>query len=45
MLFIKNICVATKTIKVLKVITLVKCIVVFFAFVCIVKNTVCCLSE
>ena len=45
MLILKNFCIATKTIKVLRLLKAAQIIVVLFAFVCIVKNAICCFSE
>ncbi len=45
MLIVKNLCVATKAVKVIKLLTAAKYIVAVFAFILVVKNTVCAVSE
>jgi hypothetical protein len=45
MLIIKNLCVATKAVKIIKVLAVIKVIVAIFAFALIVKNTLCAISE
>ena len=44
MLMVKNLCVASKAVKIIKILTAVKCIVAFFAVALVVKNTVCAIS-
>ena len=41
MLMLKNMCIAAKTVKIIKVLTVIKFIVAIFAFGLIIKNTVC----
>lgn len=45
MLIVKNLCVASKAVKIIKMLTVAKCIIAVFAFGLIVKNTVCAISE
>ena len=41
MLIVKNLCVAAKAVKIIKFLAVIKVIVAVFAFIMIVKNTVC----
>ncbi len=45
MLIVKNLCVASKAVKAIKLLNAVKIIVALFAFLLIVKNTVCAVNE
>ncbi len=45
MLIVKNLCVASKAVKVIKLLSVVRCIVAVFAFIIIVRNTLCAISE
>ena len=44
MLMLKNLCIAAKTVKIIKVLTVIKFIVAIFAFGLIIKNTVCAIN-
>ena len=44
MLIVKNLCVASKAVKIIKILTAVKCIVAVFAVALVVKNTVCAIN-
>ena len=41
MLIVKTLCVAAKAVKIIKFLAVIKVIVAVFAFIMIVKNTVC----
>ncbi len=41
MLIVKNLCVASKAAKIIKILTVIKCVVALFAFCLIIKNTLC----
>lgn len=45
MMIVKNLCIAAKAAKIIKILTVVKCIVAVFAFGLIIRNTVCAVSE
>ena len=45
MLILKNLCVASKAVKIINFLTFVKCIVAVFAFGLIIKNALCSISE
>lgn len=45
MLIVKNLCVAAKAVKIIKILTVMKFIVAVFAFGLVIKNTVCAISE
>lgn len=45
MLIVKNLCIASKAVKIIKILTVIKFIVAVFAFGLIIKNTVCAVSE
>ena len=44
MLMVKNLCVAAKTVKIIKILTVIKFVVAIFAFGLIIKNTVCAIN-
>ena len=44
MLMIKNLYVAAKTVKIIKILTVIKVVVAIFAFGLIIKNTVCAIN-
>lgn len=41
MLIVKNLCVAAKAVKIIKILTVLKFIIAVFAFGIVIKNTVC----
>lgn len=41
MLIVRNLCIAAKAVKIIKILTVIKCIVAVFAFGLVIKNTVC----
>ena len=45
MLILKNLCVASKAVKIIKFLTFIKCFVAVFAFGLIIKNALCAISE
>lgn len=45
MLIVKNLCVAAKTVKIIKCLNVLKVIVAIFAFIMIIKNTLCAINE
>ncbi len=45
MLILKNLCVASKAVKIIKFLTFAKCVVAVFAFGLIIKNVLCSISE
>lgn len=45
MLMVKNLSIAAKAVKIIKMLTVVKFIVAIFAFGLVIKNTVCAISE
>lgn len=45
MMILKSLCIASKTVKIIKVLTVIKFIVALFAFGLIIRNTLCAISE
>ena len=44
MLMVKNLCVAAKTVKIIKILAVMKVVVAIFALGLIIKNTVCAIN-
>ena len=45
MMILKSLCIASKTVKIIKVLTVIKLLVALFAFGLIIRNTLCAISE
>lgn len=45
MMILKSLCIASKTVKIIKVLTVIKFIVALFAFGLIIRNILCAISE
>lgn len=44
LLIVRNLCVAAKAVKIIKILTVMKFIVAIFAFGLVIKNTICAVS-